>query len=170
MTQVRTTDFAAEFDWGNPLDVVEYVVSANNWLFDRPNDEEMAVQVPGRWCDYSLYFRWNEPAAAMQFTLTFDTRVPASKAKVVSELLALVNDRVWAGHFTIWREEGVLAYRHVLPLRGTPGPTVEQSEDLMNHAIIECDRFYPAVHYVLWAGKSPSDAVDAAMLETVGEA
>lgn len=170
MTLARSSDFGSTLDGGSPLDVVEDVVSAHNWLFDRPNDDEMAVQVPGRWCDYSLFFRWNASATAMHFTLTFDTRIPGDKTKVISELLALANDKVWIGHFTIWREVGVLAYRHVLPLRGSSGPTVEQSEDIMNHAIIECDRFYPAVHYVLWAGKTPSEAVDAAMLETVGEA
>jgi hypothetical protein len=166
MTQMRLTGPR----WDKPLDVVEHVVSANEWLFDRPSDEEIAAQVPGRWCDYNLYFRWNEFATAMQFTLTFDTRIPANKFKLISELLALVNDKVWIGHFTIWQEEKALVYRHVLPLRGSDGPTIEQSEDLVNHAIMESDRFYPAVHYVLWGGKSPGEAVDAAMLETMGEA
>ena len=31
-----------------PLDVVEQIVSANDWVFDRPSDEEIAVRVPGR--------------------------------------------------------------------------------------------------------------------------
>ena len=101
---------------------------------------------------------------------TIDVRSGCTRVYTHSELLALVNDKVWIGHFTIWQEEKALVYRHVLPLRGSDGPTVEQSEDLVNHAIMECDRFYPAVHYVLWGGKTPSEAVDAAMFETQGEA
>ena len=44
----------------NPLDLVEQLVTANDWPFDRRNDDEMAVEAPGRWCDYSLYFAWRE--------------------------------------------------------------------------------------------------------------
>ena len=36
--------------------------------------------------------------------------------------------------------------------------------------ITECERFYPAFQFVLWGGKSPADALAAAMLECVGEA
>ncbi|MGH6959444.1 MAG: YbjN domain-containing protein, partial [Dongiaceae bacterium] len=34
----------------------------------------------------------------------------------------------------------------------------------------ECERFFPAFQFVLWGGKSPEEALAAAMLETVGEA
>ena len=32
----------------NPLDLVEQLVTANDWPFDRRNDDEMAVEAPGR--------------------------------------------------------------------------------------------------------------------------
>jgi len=79
----------------SPLDVIEQLVADNDWVFDRPSDEEIAVQVPGRWCDYNLYFAWNEPADAMHFTLAFDIRVPDRKRSVVNELLALANEKIW---------------------------------------------------------------------------
>ena len=31
-------------------------------------------------------------------------------------------------------------------------------------------RFYPVFQFVLWGGKSPSEAISAALIETVGEA
>jgi len=46
----------------------------------------------------------------------------------------------------------------------------EQLNDLVEVAISESERFYPAFQYVVWAGKSPSDALTASILETVGEA
>jgi len=49
----------------NPLDIVEQFVTANEWAFDRRSDDEMAVEVPGRWCDYSLYFAWREDIGAL---------------------------------------------------------------------------------------------------------
>ena len=37
-------------------------------------------------------------------------------------------------------------------------------------AVSECDRFYPAFQFVLWGDKSPSEALDAALVDAAGEA
>ena len=97
-------------------------------------------------------------------------RVPAEKRAPVSELLALVNARLWIGHFDLVFEEGTPAFRQTVLLRGADRLSVEQLEDLMDIGVVECERFYPAFQFLIWAGKSPADAIAAAMLDTVGEA
>ncbi|HER27702.1 MAG TPA: hypothetical protein ENI69_11395 [Rhodospirillales bacterium] len=154
----------------HPLDIVEQLVDQNDWVFERRNDQEMAVQVPGRWCDYSMFFAWNDTADAVHFTCAFEMRVPDSKRGPVHELLAIINERMWLGHFGIWDDEGLPMYRHAIPLRGTQGPSLGQIEDMVDTAIMECERFYPAFQYVIWGGKTPEQAVEAAMIDTVGEA
>ncbi len=154
----------------HPLDIVEQLVDEHDWIFDRRNDQEMAVQVPGRWCDYSLFFAWNNTADAVHFTCAFDMRVPENRRSLVHDLLATINEKMWLGHFGIWEDEGLPMYRHSIPLRGTQGPSLGQMEDLIDTAIVECERFYPAFQYVIWGGKSVADAVAAAMIDTVGEA
>lgn len=154
----------------NPLDMIEQIVEVNEWTFDRRNEQEMAAQAPGRWCDYSLYFSWNEELGAMHFTCAFDMRVPDNKRRVVRELLGLVNEKLWLGHFGLWLEEGLPMFRHALPLRGVKGPSAEQIGDLLDTALVECERFYPAFQYVIWGGKAPEDAIAAALVDTVGEA
>jgi hypothetical protein len=167
---MRASTFANEVPSIHPLDVVERVVTANDWLFDRRSDQEMAAQVPGHWCDYSLYFAWNEEVGALHFTCAFDMRVPADKKPAICQLLSLINERIWLGHFGMSEEEGLPMYRHALPLRGTSGPTAGQLEDLLDSAIYECERFYPTFQFVIWGGKTAEEAVAAAMIETVGEA
>ena len=44
----------------------------------------------------------------------------------------------------------------------------EQMEDLVETALIECEKFYPAFQYVIWGGKTASEAIAAAMIETAG--
>lgn len=154
----------------NPLDIVEQFVTANEWAFDRRNDDEMAVEVPGRWCDYSLYFAWREDIGAMHFTCAFDMKVQGAKRAQVCELLAGINERLWLGHFGIWAEEGIPMFRHAILLRGQDGASMEQVEDLVEIALAECDRFYPAFQFVIWGGKSAQDAISSALLDTVGEA
>ncbi|MEI6985588.1 MAG: YbjN domain-containing protein [Rhodospirillaceae bacterium] len=154
----------------NPLDIVEEIVSANEWAFDRSCDDEMVVEIGGRWCDYRLYFVWQQELGAMQFSCQFDMKIQPHRKVAVFELLAEVNSRMWLGHFDICGEEKTPMFRQTTLLRGSHGASVEQLEDLVEIALSECERFYPAFQYVIWGGKSPSEAVSAALLETVGEA
>ena len=45
-----------------------------------------------------------------------------------------------------------------------------QCEALLNLGLEACEHYYPAFQFVLWGGKTPQDALAAAMLECVGEA
>jgi hypothetical protein len=154
----------------NPLDMLEQIVTANDWVFDRRTDEEMAAEAPGQWCDYGLYFNWSHEISAMHFTCTFDLKVPEKRRAALYELLALANERLWIGHFGMNSDDGMPVFRHSVLLRGAPGASAESLEDMVDIAITECERFFPAFQFVLWGGKAPNDALAAAMLECVGEA
>jgi len=167
MPSLMTADDVATH---HPIDIVEQLVEFNEWTFERRSNEEMAVQVPGSWCDYSLYFAWNQEMEAIHFTCAFDMRVADDQMRRVQNLLALVNEKLWLGHFGIWADEGMPMFRASLPLRGQQGLTVEQTEDMVETALLECERFYPAFQYVIWGGKPAHEAIEAAMIDTVGEA
>ena len=154
----------------NPLDAVERIIAANDWAFERRSDSEMAAEAPGKWCDYGLYFSWSREISAMHFTCTFDLKVPAPRRGALFELLALANERLWIGHFGMDSDDGMPLFRHAMLLRGGQGASAESLEDMVDIAITECERFYPAFQFVLWGGKSPAEAMAAAMLECVGEA
>lgn len=154
----------------NPLDLVEEIVAANEWPFERPGEDEMVVEITGRWCDYRLFFVWQHEVSAMQFSCQFDMKVPGARRSATHELLAEVNSRMWLGHFDVCTEEHTPLFRQTLLLRGARAASVEQIEDLVDIAIAECERYYPAFQFVIWGGKSAQDAVSAAILDTMGEA
>jgi hypothetical protein len=154
----------------NPLDIVEEIVAANQWPFDRSSEDELVVEITGKWCDYRLYFMWRDDVSALHFTCAFDARVPDTRRRDVHDLLALVNEKLWLGHFDVSLEEGMPMFRHTVPLRGLRGASVEQLEDLVDSAVTECERFFPAFQFVIWGGKSAAEAMAAALFETVGEA
>lgn len=154
----------------NPLDVLEQIVAANEWAFDRRSEGEMAAEAPGKWCDYGLYFSWSAEISAMHFTCAFDLKVPAPRRAALYELLALANERLWIGHFGMDSEDGTPIFRHSVLLRGLSAASQESLEDLVDIAITECERFFPAFQFVLWGGKSANEAIQASMLECVGEA
>lgn len=154
----------------HPIDLLEEIASANEWLCDRASDDELAAEIPGRWSDHRLYFTWCADMSALQFTCVLDVKVPKHRRGAVNELLAVANERLWLGHFEMSSEGGEPAFRHTVPLRGVGGASVEQLEDVVDTALTECDRFYPAFQYVVWGGKDPAEAVSAACLDPVGEA
>ena len=167
MTEALTHE---DFENPHPIDLIERVIDANQWTCQRVGEDELAVEVAGRWCDYRLFFAWHREAAAIHFSLAFDMRVPAPKRSDFGALLALINEKLWLGHFDLWSEEDLPMYRYAALLRGTLGPSAAQIEDIVDTAMAESDRFYPAFQFVLWGGKTPEEAVACALIEPLGEA
>ena len=154
----------------NPIDLVEEIVSANDWAHDRTSEEELVVEIAGRWCDYRLYFVWQEEIGALHFSCGFDLKMAKGRRGPLYELLALANEKLWLGHFDLSAEDNAPAFRHTVLLRGVPMASAEQVEDLIDTALAECERFYPAFQLVLWGGRTASQAIAAAMIDPVGEA
>ena len=134
------------------------------------SEDELAIEVSGRWCDFRMQFSWRGDIQALHFTCAFDMRVPHAKRRDVHDLLAQMNERLAVGHFDLWSDEGLPMFRHTSLMRGAGRASVEQLEDLMDIAISECERFYPAFQFVIWGGKSASEAIAASLLDTLGEA
>ena len=154
----------------NPIDLLEEFVHANDWRFDRASDSELIVQIQGRWCDHKMCFYWADNLSAIFFSCRLDQKVPPASRNQVHELLAAVNENLWLGHFDLASEDAIPMFRHTMPLRGSSGASVEQLEDMMDAALTECERFYPALQLVLWGGRTVGEAVAVAQLDTVGEA
>lgn len=154
----------------NPIDTVEQIAAARDWLFDRNSEEEVAIEVPGHWSDFRMFFSWLDDLCALHLACAFEMRVPSYRRVDINDLLARINEKLAVGHFDLWADEGLPVFRQSVLLRGADGATLEQLEDLVQIALTECERFYPAFQYVVWGGKTPAQAIEAAMLETAGEA
>ena len=55
-----------EDDAINPLDSLEEILVANNWVFSRMNNDELVVQVNGKNCEYRLFFIWQNDMDASE--------------------------------------------------------------------------------------------------------
>ena len=84
--------------------------------------------------------------------------------------MVLINEKLWLGHFELSHPEGTLLFRHTMILRGAGPVATEQLEDLLDVAITDSDRFFPAFQFVLWGGESAEEALDAALIDVAGTA
>ncbi len=153
----------------NPIDVLENLATHQNWPFERSAEDELSLTVTGRWCDYDLSFTWRDDLNGLHLACAFDQKINAGKLADVHDLLARINEQLWLGHFDIWKDEGVVLFRHGL-LLGAGDASPEQCEMLLSLAVEACERYYPAFQFVLWAGQSAEDAMAACMFETQGSA
>jgi hypothetical protein len=165
-------EFEGERDDEAPIDTLESYFEARNWSFERLGDEEIVATVPGSWAQYELRGVWREADRVLQFLALPDIRVASDKRPAVYETIGLVNEQLWIGHFELWSSNGILLFRHAALLDGSSEAalTIDQAGTLIEAAVDECERFYPVFQFVLWGGKSPSEAIAAALIETHGEA
>ena len=155
----------------NPLENVEHVLGVNGWPYERMSDEEISATVKGKWCEYFLRFYWQEEGQILQLACILDLTVPEDRKQEVYETLSILNERMWLGHFEIWDDDNVIMFRHAsLAEEGAEGISSSNSSMLMEIALTECERFYPVFQFVAWTDKTPTEAIDSAMLNTVGEA
>jgi hypothetical protein len=154
----------------NPVDVVERLASLHEWSFDRAGDDEIAISVRGRWTDYHISFTWMDDIEALHLACAFDLKVPEPRRAQVLELIALINEQLWVGHFDMWVKDGVVMFRHALLLAGGVEVAGRQCEALLDTALDTSERYFQAFQFVVWAGKSAREALDAAMFDTAGEA
>jgi len=165
-----------EFEGGGPdegpVDTLEACFEAHGWSFERVSDDEIVATVQGSWTQYELRAVWRESDRVLQFLALPDIRVAADQRPRVYETIGLVNEQLWLGHFEVWSSNGMLLFRHAALLDAANDATlsVDQATTLIETAIDECERFYPVFQFVLWGGKSPSEAIAAALIETHGEA
>lgn len=154
----------------NPVDMIEFVASLNDWSFERSGEDEIAMTVEGRWTDYHVSFSWMEQFEALHLACAFDIKVPEKRINEVIRLLSLVNGQVLMGHFDLWLQEDVVIFRQSLLLAGGAEPTNQQVEVLLSSALDACEAYFQAFQFVVWSGMDAKQAMDVALFETVGEA
>ena len=154
----------------NPLEVVEHLAAGNNWPFERAGEDEVAIIVTSRWTNYQVSFTWMSEIEALHLACAFDMRVTEMRLNEVQHLISLINEQLWIGHFDVWMQNGMVMFRHALVLSGGIAPSSSQCEAVLGCALDTCERYFPAFQFVVWAGKTAREAMEAAMFETSGEA
>ena len=86
----------------HPIDLIETLAASREWPFERGTEDDMNVCVAGTFCDYHLAISWRPDLGGLHVASVLDTRAPQSKRTEIHELLALINEQLWLGHFDIW--------------------------------------------------------------------
>ncbi len=164
-------DFTSDQDdAGDPVEVLTRYCAAHDWPHEPIGDDEVVAQVQGSWTNYEMRGVWRDDDGVLQILLFPDIKLIDERRGAIFEGLALINEQMWMGHFEHWSSGGIILYRHAVLLGDEAALSVEMCNTLVQTAIDECERFYPVFQFMLWGGKSPTEAIAAALIETRGEA
>jgi len=154
----------------NPLDRFERIAQSRDWFVDRAAEDEVNMIAAAAWGDLNICLNWREDIEGLHISSSYDFRVQPNRREEVCRLLSLINEQLYFGHFDLWREDGSVLFRNGLALTGGAPVTDAQCEGLMQLAVEICERYYPTFQFVIWAGKTAEQAIEASLFETVGEA
>jgi len=154
----------------NPIDIVEEVIYEKNWSFSRADDYELVADIASKFCQYRLYFTWSENVRAISFTITFDLKYPQSKLIKAYELIGLINEKLWLGHFDITSRNGIPAFRHTILSNSDSDFLHKKLENIVDIAIYECEKYYPSFQQALFDDINPSESLVFTNFEVIGSA
>lgn len=163
-----TTD--AEADQFDPFETVEEALDAAGWQYERDDEGTIQAVAETRWGDMGSLFAVRPEPAALHFSLTLDVKPLPAKRAQIAELVMMANERLWLGHFDYWSDESVILFRYTFPLVDREQVGSGELRAVIAASVSAVDRFVPAFNFLIWGGKNPSEAMDAAMFETRGEA
>jgi len=151
----------------NPIDLIEQIVIANQWPFERLGTNEMAFSFKGTQTHYHLWLDWKADMRVLELSCTIDISISKQKYSEMTDAITRINHELLIGHFDTGPDQSAIIYRNTLLAGGLQAYELEMMVDI---ALSTCERCYPAFMLLLWGGYNPEEAVAAAMFETVGEA
>jgi hypothetical protein len=143
----------------HPLDAVEALMLNRSYAYERPSGNALVAELLCSWCDVRLWCSWQPEAGILLFSWGFGSKIAENLRTPVCQLLALTNERTVLGHFDLSSAENLVSFRYSLSTTHAQPLTCEQLEPIMDRAMQECERFYPALQAVLWAQKRPEEAI-----------
>ncbi len=154
----------------NPIDVVENIFTSQSYELERRNPNEVVVEVQGKWNNMLLFFAWENNMQCMHISCLMDIDTKIEDRSKIFELLALVNEELWVGHFSYWTEQNIPVFKHSVFLNDGEDIFENKISQIIDIAIKECERMYPIFKVVLTKGMAPKEALYPMLMTTMGEA
>ena len=153
----------------NPIDIFENLAAHHEWPCERGTEDDLNVCISGNYSDYHLAISWRPDLGSLQLACVLDIRVPVQKRNEIIELLALINEQLWLGHFDMWSSDGAILFRNSMMVSGDV-LSEGQCDTLIQNTLETCEKFFPAFQFLMWAGHSPKKAMESCLFETRGDA
>lgn len=164
-------------DINNPLETVETILQAQEWHFDRFNEDEIAVEISGENGAYTLHFNWQEKVSALQISVKTDIEYSQYQFEEAAAVASGINSKLWLGHFDLNPTKPVPTFRYTCFMRGVTNLNGgDYLADIIEVALCESEKHYAKFLAVLQSEEEKShhafgeDSYNLAYLAAAGNA
>lgn len=151
-----------KFEKSNPIDVLENIFGQKLLGLERRSNNEIVVEVGGKWQDMLLFFAWEERLKCLHMSCFINIENTTCDKNRVFELLALINENLWLGHFSYWTAYDTPIFKHSVIVDKTDKTFEEKLAQMVDVAIDECEQMYPIFQAVLVQNMDPKQVLFAA--------
>ncbi|MFC6198695.1 type III secretion system chaperone family protein [Ponticaulis profundi] len=154
----------------NSLDLVERILEDADWSYERDGYGSVHCIAPSRWGDLGGVFTVRDDPIALHFSVTLDVKPTPSRRNELNDLMMQINERMTLGYFDYWPGDDLIIFRHTIGMADWSEPEEAEVSAIIGASMAAVEKYTPSMNYVIWAGKTASEAMEVALFETVGEA
>lgn len=143
----------------NPIDSIEYILSRDNIAYDRRKKTELVAEVHGKWDNMLIFFAFEEHMRCLHISCLLNIGTSSTDRSKMFELLALLNENLWLGHFSYWSEQKMPIFKHSIILHDEEELFVSKIGQIIELSIMECERVYPIFNAVMKQNIPPTQAL-----------
>ncbi|MBQ2884791.1 MAG: YbjN domain-containing protein [Alphaproteobacteria bacterium] len=143
----------------NPLDTIENIFIREDITFDRRKENELVAEVLGKWDNMLVFFAFEEHMRCLHISCLLNIESSAVDRSKMFELLAMLNENLWLGHFSYWSEQKMPIFKHSIILQDEEELFSDKIAKIIELSIMECERVYPIFNAVMRQNISPAQAM-----------
>lgn len=168
---ISASPYEVTAEGNNPLDMIEELIEARGWSFERTDDDFIMVSLPGHKVSYEICMEWQEEFSSLLFACSLPLEISEANYESATRVIEQINQNLWLGHFDLSNKGKIPTFRHTFLFRMIPsGLAVDIVNDVLELALAECNRFYTTFQMIQAGDVRLQDNLHAAVFETVGEA
>jgi len=143
----------------NPIDTVENIFGQKSYGFERRSSNEIVVQMQGKWKNLLLFFAWEAHLQCLHLSCFMDLENKICDNSRMFELLALINQDLWLGHFSYWSERETPVFKHAIIVNSEDAYFEQKLAQIIDIAINECEQMYPVFQAVITQNIPPKQVL-----------
>jgi len=155
---------ALEQEIYNPIDAIEYLFAQDKISCDRRKENELVAEVQGKWDNMLIFFAYEEHLRCLHISCLLNLETATVDRSKMFELLALLNENLWLGHFSYWSEQKMPIFKHSMILQDNEELFYGKISRIIELSLMECERVYPIFNAVMRQNVEPSQALYAGMV------
>ena len=153
----------------HPINLLEEIIISKSWIFERPIENEIYIEVPTRYSNLIIQVTWLRKQGRIEIKSFFYNKMDFSNNIEIYKLLNLINNKIDYGHFII-DENKCPTFKNSIIIKDHKNIKFDLLREILNYAILESERFFPILQLVLWGGKKAEEAILFFDFKTEGRA